>query len=133
VKDRQTDKIYDKAIKIASAQMNYKAGPLMEEKLVKMIRKRKIISAIYKIGALAVIVLAVFLIGSEKLSIAKVHSPSVASETLNSSELSVESADNASNVQQPNTANSSEDEQDPFFKMMKYVSIASDGNWLTGW
>lgn len=116
MKDRQTDKIYDKAIKIASAQMNYKAGPLMEEKLVKMIRKRKIISAIYKIGALAVIVLAVFLIGSEKLSIAKVHSPSVASETLNSSELSVESADNASNVQQPNTANSSEDEQDPFSK-----------------
>lgn len=129
----QVDKIYNKAIKIASVHMNYKPGPIMEEKLIKMIRRKKFTSIMYKVGFFTVIVLTVFLIGSEKLGIINLNSTFSTNENIDSTSQIVLNDTETSKTSDETTLSNSTNGEDPMFKMMKYVSIASDGNWLTDW
>ena len=126
----QADKIYNKVIKIASVQMNYKPGPIMEEKVIKMIRRKKLASIMYKVGFFSVIVLTVLLIGSERLGIINLSSNLSAKGSIDNTPQIISDDTETSNG---TTLSNSTNGEDPVFKMMKYVSIASDGNWLTSW
>jgi len=98
--------------------------------VIKMIRRKKLASIMYKVGFFSVIVLTVLLIGSERLGIINLSSNLSAKGSIdNTPQIISDDTETSNGMALSNSTN----DEDPVFKMMKYVSIASDGNWLTSW
>lgn len=105
--------------KIIANEYSYKPGPLMEEKIIREIKKSKLRKMFFRVALVVAIGLIVIFSKFEalELSILKERISAKLSNTGNSPTLSTEQV------------KESENNNDLLFKMLKYVAIASDGNW----
>lgn len=152
--NEKQDRKYEKLLKTASIDFSYKPGPLMEEKIIKRIKRQKYISKFYKISIGIVIALIALFLGGQELGLKKIenvfslikvfeyHFERNGKETnfklqtdfspknfsISSSNFTVvESENSGKNFADETKVNGNED--DNIFKMIRYVSIANDGGW----
>uniref|UniRef100_A0A7C5YDB4 Uncharacterized protein n=1 Tax=Fervidobacterium nodosum TaxID=2424 RepID=A0A7C5YDB4_9BACT len=152
--DKQ-DKRFEQLLKTASIDFSYKPGPLMEEKIIKRIKRQKYLSRFYKVSIGVVIVLIALFLGGQELGLKKIDNVfslidlleqhfvkngkdtnfklqtdfSTKNFNISSSDFSVvENWDNEKNNSEESKENSKEN-GDNMFKMIRYVSIADDGGW----
>ncbi|MGB9613923.1 MAG: hypothetical protein ACP5KD_07630 [Fervidobacterium sp.] len=128
---------YLRLLKTASIDFSYKPGPIMEEKIIRSIKRQRFAKRIYRAAIIALFVVIIFFLGAGDLRfdifkrfhlIRNTHSLAIDNQVGNFSlnldkktpsiESGLKISDKVSN-----------DESDRMFKMIKYVVIANDGGW----
>ncbi|MCX7654186.1 MAG: hypothetical protein N2Z58_05880 [Fervidobacterium sp.] len=143
--NEEKDKRFSQILKTVSVSFSYKPGPLMEEKIVKCIRKQKRLVIFYRLSVVVFILLIAVFLGPHQAIVkefGKVFSLSENFENqlvqnenktsfnlktnipaktfdLSFSEKNIESDENAA----------FNEEVDKVFKIIRYVSIANDNGW----
>ncbi|MEN3043476.1 MAG: hypothetical protein ABDH59_09335 [Fervidobacterium sp.] len=143
--NEERDKKFSQILKTVSVSFSYKPGPLMEEKIVKCIKKQKRLVIFYKLSVMIIILLIAVFLGPHQAIVkefGKVFSlfenfenrlvqnenktsfdlkPNIPAETfdLSFSNQNIESDENTQ----------FSEEGDKVFKIIRYVSIANDNGW----
>jgi|GEM_PF-485708 len=120
--------------KLIEDEFSYRPGPLMEEKIVRKIRRRKIKSFTYKVGIVFILVVFAILFETESInfnitSIEKTFSLKFTSRSTSFVLFDSHSQEDSELIENGDIENSNNDGIDPLFRMIKYASIASDGDW----
>lgn len=152
--NEKEDKRFEKLLKTASIDFSYKPGPLMEEKIIKRIKRQKYLSRFYKVSIGIIIVLIALFLGGQELGLKKIEKvfslielfekhfvrnenevnfklqSDFSSKNFNISLNNLIVAENESNGENAtNYTDEVKENGDNIFKMIRYVSIANDGGW----
>jgi hypothetical protein len=123
----------EQIVKVIKDEFSYKPGPLMEEKIIRTIRRRKMRRFIYKIGLIVTLSVFLLLFKTEGININfKVFERTFSlkfSSKENSFNLFNNSIHENERASQKIENDESPDSSDHFFEMLKYAVIASDGDW----
>lgn len=141
------EKCYSKLLKTFSINFSYKPGPMMEEKILKKIKRKKIIGIMYRFGIGVFLTLIILFFGTEELgwkypqrifslfeSFREPVQRTIENSDVSSFSLGVNNDPNLNLLKKNledylNNNNISQNGSDEIFKMIKYVSIANDGGW----
>ncbi len=141
------EKCYSKLLKTFSINFSYKPGPMMEEKILKKIKRKKIIGIMYRIGIGVFLTLIILFFGTGELgwnypqrifslfeSLEKPAQKTSENPDVSNFSLGVNNNTNLNllkkNLEDNLDSNEiSQNGSDEIFKMIKYVSIANDSGW----
>ncbi|HOJ94406.1 MAG TPA: hypothetical protein PK390_04140 [Fervidobacterium nodosum] len=141
------EKCYSKLLKTFSINFSYKPGPMMEEKILKKIKRKKVIGIMYRFGIGVFLTLIILFFGTEELGwkypkrvfslfdlFREAAQKTIENPDISSFSLGINNNSNLNLLKKNledylNNNNISQNGSDEIFKMIKYVSIANDGGW----
>lgn len=128
--ERNGNHVYEKALKIFYIRTNYLPGPIMEEKIISTIRRKKRRTAFYRVSLVFLAISIVVLLGPSKL-----REPLLElTERLNPPSFQrVSEQIHSENPKGSRGSESRETVRDPVFEMLKFLSVANDGDWNGEW
>ncbi|MEJ5257966.1 MAG: hypothetical protein WHS64_06925 [Fervidobacterium sp.] len=123
-----------KYLKLVLSEYSYKPGPIMEEKIILKIKRRKVRSLIYRYGIAILIIISILFAGFEYIKPGSYTNSFTlmfhkAAETFKlfteNDNPSVIPASEDASLEHSNVEN----EENDVFKIIRYTAIASDGGW----
>lgn len=153
--NEKEDKRFEKLLKTVSIDFSYKPGPLMEQKIIRSIKRQKYLSKFYKISIGVIIILVALFFGGQELGLKNIEDvfslikefeqhfvkngngtnfklqtePPTKNFSINSNNLTVSENENNGKNSEDQSKENNKENGDSMFKMIRYVSIADDGGW----
>ncbi|WP_448374759.1 hypothetical protein [Fervidobacterium sp.] len=127
--NKEEKKSREDIAKLIKDEFSYRPGPLMEEKIIRKIKRRKIRSFLYKVGIVFILSVFVILFETESINFNITSLEKTFSLKFTTKNTSFVLFDSHSQEDSELIENSRNGELDPLFRMLKYASIASDGGW----
>jgi hypothetical protein len=112
--------------KFIAKEYSYKPGPLMEEKIIRKIKRSKLKRMFFKIGIVVTIAFVILFTRFESAQSFRIR------ENFSAILQTIENQKSLSSNSKTLTNGQNMDEnnmKDPLFKTLRYTAIASDGDW----
>ncbi|MGQ9856871.1 MAG: hypothetical protein ACUVQF_09050 [Fervidobacterium sp.] len=123
-----------KYLKLVLSEYSYKPGPIMEEKIILKIKRRKLKSLIYRYGIAVLIIISILFAGFEYIKPGNYTNSFTLMFHKAAETFKLFTEDNSPSII-PATEDASlehsniENEENDVFKIIRYTAIASDGGW----